>query len=190
MLPPTGPRVVVIIYLNLNNIPQKTIYSLKIFLKRCPGGTGAGLTRTGDPRVPPGGALHHPGPEDGRPPGQLGQGLRVARHRGAEVHPRGGGGGDGRAVGQAVDPGEAGGEQLPRGGDGSAQDVAYSVRGPQSHVRVEAGERRHLEARRGALLQRVREQGVLHLGHVVQRRQRGAAQDERTLPVSLHLPDR
>lgn len=137
------------------------------------------------PRVPPRGSLHHPGPENGRPARQLGQGLRVPRHRRAEVHPRRGGGCGG---GQAVYPGEAG-QQLPGRGDGSPQDVAYSVRGAPGEVGVQVGERRRLEARR-VLLQRVREQGRLHLGHVVQRRQRGAAQDESTLPVSLHLPDR
>lgn len=63
------------------------------------------------------------------------------------------------------------------------------MRGAHGDLGVEAGERGRLEARR-ALLQRVREQGRLHLGHVVQRRQRGAAQDESTLPVSLHLPNR
>lgn len=141
----------------------------------------AGLTGTGDPRVSPGRALHHPGPEDGRPPRQLRQRLRVPRHRGAEVHA-------GRGGRQAVYPGEAG-QQLPGRGDGSPQDVAYSVRGAHGDLGVDGGERRRLEARR-ALLQRVREQGRLHLGHVVQRRQRGAAQDERTLPVSLHLPNR
>lgn len=145
----------------------------------------AGLTGTLNPRVPPGRALHHPGPEDGRPPRQLRQRLRVPRHRRAEVHPRSGGGCGG---GQAVYPGEAG-QQLAGRGDGSPQDVAYSVRGAHGDLGVEVGERRRLEARR-ALLQRVREQGRLHLGHVVQRRQRGAAQDECTLPVSLHLPDR
>lgn len=139
------------------------------------------LTRTRNPRIPPGRSLHHPGPEDGRPPRQLRQGLRVPRHRRTEVHP-------GRGGGQAVYPGEAG-EELPGGGDGSPQDVAYSVRGAHGDLGVEAGEVGSLEARR-ALLQRVREQGRLHLGHVVQRRQRGAAQDESTLPVSLHLPNR
>lgn len=144
-----------------------------------------GLTRTGNPRVSPGRTLHHPGPEDGRPPRQLSQGLRVPRHRRAEVHPRccGGCGGS-----QAVYPGEPG-QQLSGRGDGSPQDVAYSVRGAHGDLGVEVGERGRLEARR-ALLQRVREQGRLHLGHVVQRCQRGAAQDECTLPVSLHLPDR
>ena len=139
-----------------------------------------------EPRVPPGVALHHPGPEDGRPPRQLGQGLGVPRHGGAEVHPRGCCGGGG--AGQAVYPRERG-EQLSGSVDGSPQDVAYSVRGPPGKLGVEAGELGRLEAP-GALLQRVREQGVLHLGHVVQRRQRGAAQDESTLPVSIHLPDR
>lgn len=63
------------------------------------------------------------------------------------------------------------------------------MRGAHGDLGVEAGDRGCLEARR-ALLQRVWEQGRLHLGHVVQRRQRGAAQDESTLPVSLHLPNR
>lgn len=145
----------------------------------------AGLTRTRNPRVPPRRALHHPGPEDGCPPRQLGQGLRIPRHRRAEVHPRRC---CGRGSCQAVYPRKPG-QQLPGGGNWSPQDVAYSVRGPPGELRVEVGQRRRLEARR-ALLQRVREQGRLHLGHVVQRRQRGAAQDESTLPVSLHLPDR
>lgn len=140
------------------------------------------LTWTRNPRVPPRGPLHHPGPEDGRPAGQLGQRLRVPGHRGAEVHP----GRCGRR--QPVYPREAG-QQLPGGGDGSPQNVAYSMRGSPGDVRAEVGQRGRLEARR-ALLQRVREQRRLHLGHVVQRRQRGAAQNERTLPVSVHLPDR
>lgn len=139
------------------------------------------LTGTRNPRIPPGRSLHHPGPEDRRPPWQLGQGLRVPRHRRTEVHPGCGGR-------QAVYPGETG-EELPGCGDGSPQDVAYSVRGAHGELGVEAGERGSLEARR-ALLQRVWEEGRLHLGHVVQRRQRGAAQDESTLPVSLHLPNR
>lgn len=147
--------------------------------------TQTALTGTGNPRVPPGRPLHHPGPEDGRSPRQLSQGLRVPRHRRAEVHPRRCGG---RGGGQAVYPGEPG-EQLSGRGDRSPQDVAYSVRSPHGELGAEVGERGRLEARR-ALLQRIREQGRLHLGHVVQRRQRGAAQDESTLPVSLHLPDR
>lgn len=150
--------------------------------------TGGGLTGTGHPRVPPGRALHHPGPEDRRSPRQLGQRLRVPRHGRTEVHPCGCCGGGGGRGGQAVYPGEAG-EQLAGCGDGSAQDVAYSVRGAHGDMGVESGQRGSLETCR-ALLQRVREEGRLHLGHVVQRRQRGAAQDERTLPVSFHLPDR
>lgn len=124
-----------------------------------------GLTGTGDSWVPPGRALHHPGPEDRRPARQLRQRLGVAWHRGAEVHPGGGG--------QAVYPGKAG-EQLSSCGDGSPQDVADAVRGGPGELGTEVGQLRCFESRR-ALLQGVREQRRLHLGHVVQRRQRGAA---------------
>lgn len=138
------------------------------------------LTGTGEARVPPRRALYHSRPEDRRPPRQLRQRLRVPGYGGgAEVHAGRGG--------QAVDAGQPA-QQVAGGAHGPPQDVADAVRRPQGQLRVEAAQGRRLEA--GGVLQGVGEERALHLGHVVQRGQRRAAQHERTLPVSIHLPHR
>lgn len=138
------------------------------------------LTLTGQSRFSPRGTLHHSGPEDRRSARELRQRLWVARHRsGVKVHPGSGG--------QAVYP-RKGGEQLSRRGDGSSQDIAYSVRCAQRELWAKVSEWGSLKAR--GILQRVREQRALHLGHVVKRSQWRATQHESTLPVSIHLPHR
>lgn len=139
----------------------------------------APLTRAGQAGVPPGRARHHPGPEDGRAPRQLGQRLRVAaRHggRGPEV--------DAGRRREPVETGQAAQEAAARRAHGPPQDVADAVRGAERQLRAQAAQRGRLEA--GRALQRVREQRRLHLGHVVQRGQRRAAQHERARPVSVH----
>lgn len=91
------------------------------------------LTLTGHPRVSPGRPLHHPRPEDRRPPGQLRQGFGIPGHgRGVKVHPS--------WCGQSVDPGKAR-KQLSSCSDGSSQYIAYSMRGSQRDLRVQIAQR-------------------------------------------------